>query len=184
MPVAISLSPIGHPKLKNLLSHQTKKSSKSSQVWSWILGDVSDFCLKNTFQLSFHSNLCWVFKFQFLHMFTAVRVIQCTIYLQTTSYMQCHLFDVGGRKSFVAVLSPLLDQVVKGLLSSVLHSQTLGAIFGRSERTEPFMLGQGHTGLTTGVWCRRRILIEQNKNYVKSATTSRLVTPVVDWCAW
>ena len=73
------------------------------------------------------------------------------IYLQAASNVQRHFFDVGGRKSCEAVLFPLLNQVVEGLLSSVLHGQTLGAIFGRGEGTEPLKLQIGHAGLTTGV---------------------------------
>lgn len=62
-------------------------------------------------------------------------------YLEATSHMQRHLFYVGSRESLEFVLSPLLYEVVEGLLSSVLHGQTLGAVFGRGERTETLTLG-------------------------------------------
>lgn len=62
-----------------------------------------------------------------------------TVYLKTTSYVQSHLFYVGSGKGLQPVLSPLLDEVVERLLSSVLHSQTFGAIFGRGKSTKTLM---------------------------------------------
>lgn len=47
------------------------------------------------------------------------------MYLKATSDMQCYFLDVGGRERFEAVLSPLLYQVIEGLLASVLHGKTL-----------------------------------------------------------
>lgn len=63
------------------------------------------------------------------------------MYLEATSHMQRHFFYVGSRESFESFLSPLLYEVVERLLSSVLHGQTLGAVFGRGEGTETLMLG-------------------------------------------
>lgn len=65
-------------------------------------------------------------------------------YLQAASNMQCHFLYDGSRKSSEAILPPLLDQVIEGLLSSVLHGQTLGAVFGRGEGAETWMFGQRH----------------------------------------
>lgn len=63
---------------------------------------------------------------------TGVKVIRLApgrresrIYLKATSDMQRYFLDVGSGESFQAVLSPLLYQVIEGLLSSVLHGQTL-----------------------------------------------------------
>lgn len=67
------------------------------------------------------------------------------IYLQATSHMQCHFLYNSGRKSFQAALPPLLYQVIEGLLSSVLHGQTLGTIFGSGEGTETLMFAQRRT---------------------------------------
>lgn len=59
-------------------------------------------------------------------------------YLKATGNMQRYFFYVGSRESFEAVLFPLLYQVVEGLLSSVLHGQTLRSIFGRGEGAKPW----------------------------------------------
>lgn len=56
--------------------------------------------------------------------------------LQPAGDMKRHFFNVGGRKGLKTVFSALLDEVVEGLLSSKLHGQTLGAVFGRGQCPE------------------------------------------------
>lgn len=75
---------------------------------------------------------------------------RCRNYLQTTSDVQRHFFYVGCWKSFQISLFPRLYQVVKGLLSSVLHGQTLGAVFSRGEGTETLLVKQGCLELSNG----------------------------------
>lgn len=60
-------------------------------------------------------------------------------YLKSTSYMQRHLLYAGSRKCLQAVLPPLLDKVIERFLSSVLHSQTFGAISSRGVSTKTLM---------------------------------------------
>lgn len=77
------------------------------------------------------------------------------MYLKTSGYVQRHLFYVGSRKRLQAVLSPLLDKVIERLLSSVLHSEALGTIFGCGESTKTLMQEKWGTKLKrndSGLW--------------------------------
>lgn len=65
-----------------------------------------------------------------------VEPLESKIYLKATRNIQCHFLDVGGRERFQAFLSPLLYEVIEGLLSSILHGETLGSIFGRGKGTK------------------------------------------------
>lgn len=82
------------------------------------------------------TKLVWCFSSSF-HL--SVDQPELGMYLKSTGHVQRHLFYVGSRKRPQAVLSPLLDKVVERLLSSVLHSEALGAIFGRGESTKTWV---------------------------------------------
>lgn len=68
--------------------------------------------------------------------FTTAQNTERTTYLKASGDVQSHFLDICGRERLEAVLFPLLDQVVEGLLSSVLHGQTLGPVLGSGEGPE------------------------------------------------
>lgn len=67
---------------------------------------------------------------------TTAQHMERTTYLKASGDVQSHFLDICGRERLEAVLFPLLDQVVEGLLSSVLHGQTLGPVLGGGEGPE------------------------------------------------
>lgn len=59
-------------------------------------------------------------------------------YLQSSGNVQGHLLDVADGECLETLLFPPFYQVVEGLLSPVLHGQTLGAIRRCGEGSEPW----------------------------------------------
>lgn len=96
--------------------------------------------------------------------------------------MQRHFLYGGSRKSCQTFLPPLLYQVVEGLLSPVLHGQTLGSVLGCGEGTKAWTFTERQRETQHYRQPYLRVLSAQLSISMRQKLSRVFITPSMKFC--